>query len=108
MTNFIASIILLLIAAFVISLFPGGREFFGDIADVFTEKKTNVVEEYERVKGEVEEVKDTVIETKEKVEDTVDTVNEAVDTASDALDKVNDLVGNDEEETEPSDETKAP
>ena len=100
MVNFIASIILLAIAVFVISLFPAGKEFIGNITDTFTEKKGNVVEEYERVKGEVEDITETVTETKEKVEKTIDTVSGAVDTASETLDKVNELLGDDEDDEE--------
>lgn len=98
MVNFIASIILLGIAIFVITLFPGGRDFMGNIADTFTEKTDNVVEEYERVKGEVIEVKEKVDDTKTKVENAVDTVNDAMDSVGDAIDGVNEMIGRDTEE----------
>ncbi len=96
MTNFIVSTILLVISIFVISLFPAGNEFLGSIVDSFNEKKTNVTEEYDRVKGEVEDIKATVTETKEKVEETVETANKAVKTVSSVLDKINNLLGRNE------------
>jgi len=100
MVNFIASIILLGIAVFVITLFPGGKDFIGDITSSVTEKKDNVIEEYERVRGEVDEITDTVTETKDNIEETVDAVGAAVDTASDALDKINELLGDEDEVTD--------
>ncbi|MFH0838442.1 MAG: hypothetical protein V1880_04230 [Patescibacteria group bacterium] len=98
MANIIATIILLAISIFVINLFPMGKEFLGSIMDSFHEKKTNVMEEYERVKAEVDDINKTVTETKSKVEKTVETVGNAVDTAANALDKVNSFLGNDEKD----------
>jgi len=98
MANIFATIILLGITVFVVSLFPGGKDFIGSITGSLNDKKTNVVEEYERVKGEVGEITDTVKETKEKVDKTIDTLGNAVDTASDTLDKVNSFLGDDDDE----------
>jgi len=107
MTNIIATVILLAITFFVINLFPMGKNFIGSILDSFNEKRTNVMEEYERVKGTVDEVKTTVTETKENIDNTIEGVNKAVDSASEAVDSLNKIVGKDEEGTTKTDVTPA-
>lgn len=65
----------------------------GNLTSTFNEKKENVLEEYETVKGKIDDLAATVEETQEQVESAVNTVSSAVDAAGDALDTVNGLLG---------------
>lgn len=100
MGNFIATIILIAISIFVINLFPMGREFLGSIVDTFNDKKANITEEYQDIKGKVDKVTGAVVETKEKVDTAVEDVNKAVDSVSDAVDSANKFLGDEDKETE--------
>ena len=108
MVNFIASVVLLLIALFIVTLFPGGRDFIGDIKSDITEKTNNVVEEYERVKTGVGEVTDKVNEATTQVGNAIDTVNDAVDSAAGAINSVNSLINGDENEEVTEENTEEP
>lgn len=104
MANLLATIVLLFIAVFIINLFPFGKDFLGGITDSFNEKKENVVEEYEKVKGTVDDITEKVTETKEKVEGVVETVSDVVDKTSDAIDTANEFLGGEEGEGEGEEE----
>lgn len=95
MTNFLATLILLVISFFVVNLFPAGHDFIGSIMDSFNQKTTNVVQEYDRLKGQVDEVTTTIKDTKEQVDKTVEAVSSAATSASKALDQVNQMLGKD-------------
>ena len=115
MSNVIVTIILLAISFFVINLFPMGKAFFANIQESFNEKRTNITEEYERVKDGVEVATETALETKEKVEKTVDAASSAIETVSGVLEKINSLLGGGdeneddvlEEDAQPEEESSA-
>jgi|GEM_PF-3290951 len=100
MGNFIVTVILLAITLFVINLFPMGREFLGSIVDTFNEKRTNVMQEYEDIKGTVDKVTGAVTETKDKVDTAVTDVNKAVKSVQDAADSANKFLGDDSGQAE--------
>ena len=99
MGNFIATIILIIISLFVINLFPMGKEFLGSIVDTFHQKQTNVIQEYEDLKGKVDTVTTAVTETKDKVDTAVTDVNKAVKSVQDAADSANKFLGDEGDTT---------
>jgi len=99
MKNAFTYILLLVITATVILIFPFFGDFKSDLQNRFNEKKSNVVTEYERVKGKIIEVNDKVQSTKDSIEKTIDNVNDVMDTAGNLIDKVNGIVDIEESES---------
>ncbi len=106
MKNFITYLALIGITVFLFTLFPQGREFMADVKTDFLEKKGNVTEEYERIKGKVTDISDKAMEAKAKAEALAATVNDTIDTVQATSDKINEIFNLKEEVVKAAEESE--
>lgn len=105
MKNFFTYLALMGITLFLFTLFPQGREFMADVKSDFQEKKANVTQEYERIKGKVTDISDKAMEAKAKAEALAATVNDTVDTVQATSEKINEIFNLKEEVVKAAEES---